>query len=254
MQFIATANTDIGISRASNQDSLLIKHALIDEQEVLMAIVCDGMGGLSKGELASATVIRSFSRWFDEEFAEEAQNVNPEVIGEQWSLRLRELNTRLLEYSRRNGIEGLGTTFTGALFFGDEYVLVHVGDTRAYHIGATLRQLTKDQTFVAREIERGTMTLEQAKVDRRRNLLLQCVGASKTVTPQILVGKTEKGTYLLCSDGFRHELTEEELYDSFKPADLTDKNIMHERAWSRIELVKRRGERDNISALLVRAE
>ena len=55
MKFMAAADTDIGIYRADNQDSLLIKHAKYNNQEILMAIVCDGMGGLSKGELASAS-------------------------------------------------------------------------------------------------------------------------------------------------------------------------------------------------------
>ena len=66
MQYIAIAETDIGISKETNQDSILIKHASTDVGEVVMAVVCDGMGGLAKGELASATVIRSFDRWFHE--------------------------------------------------------------------------------------------------------------------------------------------------------------------------------------------
>ena len=65
MHFIATADTDIGISKDTNQDSALIKHAKSDGKEVLLAVVCDGMGGLSKGELASATVVRAFAKWFD---------------------------------------------------------------------------------------------------------------------------------------------------------------------------------------------
>lgn len=50
MKFIATADSDVGISKSTNQDSVLIKHATCDLGEVLMAIVCDGMGGLSKGQ------------------------------------------------------------------------------------------------------------------------------------------------------------------------------------------------------------
>lgn len=60
MHYTATADTDVGIAKANNQDSILIKHASTDIGEVLMAIVCDGMGGLAKGELASATVIRAY--------------------------------------------------------------------------------------------------------------------------------------------------------------------------------------------------
>ena len=254
MRFIATADTDIGISKDTNQDSVLIKHATVDGEEILLAVVCDGMGGLSKGELASATVIRTFSKWFDEELPFELENVDLQVIGSKWSLLLKELNAQILEYSKSHGIEGVGTTFSGILFIGDQYVIGHVGDTRIYHIGAALTQLTTDQTFVAREISRGTMTLEQAKTDKRRNLLLQCVGASKVVEPQIICGKTEKGAYMLCSDGFRHEITEAEMYESLNPINLMNKDAMHNNAKYLIEQNKSREEKDNISVLLIKAE
>ena len=254
MRFIATADTDIGISKDTNQDSVLIKHATVDGEEILLAVVCDGMGGLSKGELASATVIRAFSKWFDEELPFELENIDLQVIGSKWSLLLKELNAQILEYSKSHGIEGVGTTFSGILFIGDQYVIGHVGDTRIYHIGAALTQLTTDQTFVAREISRGTMTLEQAKTDKRRNLLLQCVGASKVVEPQIICGKTEKGAYMLCSDGFRHEITEAEMYESLNPINLMNKDAMHNNAKYLIEQNKSREEKDNISVLLIKAE
>lgn len=254
MRFIATADTDIGISKDTNQDSVLIKHAMADGKEILLAVVCDGMGGLSKGELASATVIRAFAKWFDEELPFELENVDLQVIGAKWSLLLKELNTQILEYSKENGIEGVGTTFSGILFIDDQYVIGHVGDTRIYHIGSSMTQLTTDQTFVAREISRGTMTLEQAKTDKRRNLLLQCIGASKVVEPQNICGKTEKGAYMLCSDGFRHEITEAEIYESLNPINLMNKDAMHNNAKYLIEQNKSREEKDNISVLLIKAE
>ena len=114
--------------------------------------------------------------------------------------------------------------------------------------------LTTDQTFVAREISRGTMTPEQAKRDKRRNLLLQCVGASRTVEPQIIYGKAEKGAYMLCSDGFRHEITEEEMYESLNPINLMNKAAMHSNAKYLIEQVKAREERDNISVVLIKVD
>lgn len=252
MQFVATADTDIGISKSTNQDSLLIKHATVDDKEVLLAIICDGMGGLAKGELASATVIRAFAKWFDDELPYELQNIDMDIIGAKWSLLLKELNAQILEYSRNNNIDGIGTTFSGILFVDDKYVIGHVGDTRIYHIGKSLRQLTTDQTFVAREISRGTMVLEQAKTDKRRNLLLQCVGASRVVEPQIITGITQKGAYMICSDGFRHEISEAEIYESLNPINLMNKDAMHNNAKYLIEQVKNREERDNISVLLIK--
>lgn len=253
MRFIATADTDVGISKDINQDSVMIKHADSALGEILMAVVCDGMGGLSKGELASAFVIRAFEKWFNEELSFELENLDMKVIGAKWSLLLKELNVKILEYSQKfNG--GMGTTFSGILFVGDQYVIVHVGDTRVYHIDSSLTQLTTDQTFIAREISRGTITLEQAKTDKRRNMLLQCVGASKVVDPQIICGKTEKGAYMLCSDGFRHVITEEEIYESLNPINLMNKDSMHNNAKYLIEQIKNRAEKDNISVILIKVE
>ncbi len=254
MHFLATADTDIGISKNTNQDSILIKHASVDDGEVLLAVICDGMGGLYKGELASATVIRAFARWFDKELPLELESVDMQVIGAKWALMLKEWNAKILEYSREKGIDGIGTTFSGILFVNNQYVIAHVGDTRIYHINAVINQLTTDQTFVAREISRGTLTLEQAKTDKRRNLLLQCVGASKTVEPEVICGKTEKGAYMLCSDGFRHEITENEIYESLNPINLMNKDAMHNNARYLIDQVKNRGEKDNISVVLIKAE
>lgn len=253
MRYTATADTDVGISKSTNQDSVLIKHASTDIGEVLMAIVCDGMGGLAKGELASATVIREFARWFDEDLPFELDNLDMQVVGGKWSLMLKDLNLKILEYGTEHGTS-LGTTFSGILFVGNQYVIAHVGDTRVYQIGSSLNQLTTDQTFVAREISRGTMTAEQAKTDKRRNLLLQCVGASKTVEPQVICGTAEKGAYMLCSDGFRHEITEAEIYESLNPINFMNKNAMHSNAKYLIEQVKSRNERDNISVVLIKAE
>lgn len=248
---MAIAETDIGISKNTNQDSLLIKHASTEDGQVLLVVVCDGMGGLAKGELASAEVIRAFSAWFDQELPHELIEPDMQVIGGKWAYLLRNLNSKIGDYGRRHGCN-LGTTCTAVLFVGNQYVVVHVGDSRLYHIGSAVNQITEDQTFVAREIRRGNMTPEQAKVDKRRNLLLQCVGASPTVEPQVLVGTTEVGAYMLCSDGFRHEISEDEMYESLNPINFVNKNTMHSNARYLIEEVKRRSERDNISVVLVK--
>lgn len=254
MRFTATADTDVGISKQTNQDSIVIKHATSAVGEVLMAVVCDGMGGLSRGELASATVVRSFARWFEEELPLELNHADLQVIGAKWSLRLKELNTKLLEYSQNRQEEKMGTTFSGILLLDHQYVIAHVGDSRVYHIGAEMTQLTTDQTFVAREVQRGTLTPEQARIDPRRNLLLQCVGASKTVTPQVICGTAEKGVYMLCSDGLRHEVTETEMYAALAPDKLTNQSVMHQQAKRLIDQVKAREEKDNISIVLIKVE
>lgn len=252
MRYVAIAESDIGIARDINQDSVLIKHATYGSNEVLMAIVCDGMGGLSRGEIASATVIREFEKWFIKELPFELKKIDMNVIGYKWSLLLRSLNISIREYVQKFS-ERLGTTFTGTLFINNQFVVVHVGDTRLYHIDTSLKQMTNDHTYVAREILKGTLTPEQANTDKHRNMLLQCIGASKTVEPQIICGEVKQGIYMLCSDGFRHKVTEEELIDSLTPQKLKNKRIMIKNSKQLIKLIKQRGEKDNISVIVIKS-
>ena len=95
MHYLAIADTDIGNVKQTNQDSVLIKHGETEKGEILLAVICDGMGGLEKGELASATVIRTFSKWFDEELPYELENVDLKVIGGKWSLNWKSWICRL---------------------------------------------------------------------------------------------------------------------------------------------------------------
>lgn len=252
MHYMAIADTDTGISKDTNQDSVLLKHAECNMGEVLMAVICDGMGGLSKGELASATVIREFSRWFEEELPYELENLDMQIVGAKWTLMMKDLNVRILEYGQKIGVS-IGTTFTGLLIANDRYLIGHVGDTRVYHINTAVRQLTIDQTFVVREVQRGTLTPEQAKTDKRRNMLLQCVGASEKVEPDIMQGDCREGIYMLCSDGFRHEITDAEIYKFLNPRNCGERDAMRVNVRYLIEENKRRKEKDNISVILIRA-
>ena len=99
----------------------------------------------------------------------------------------------------------MGTTVTAMILTGGYYYIVNVGDSRAYEICSNLQVLTRDQTVVAREVEQGLLTLEQAETDPRRSVLLQCIGASDVVYPDFFLGEVKKdAVYMLCSDGFRH--------------------------------------------------
>ena len=118
MHYMATADTDIGIKKQTNQDSILIKHGQYEKGEILLAVICDGMGGLKKGEVASATVVKAFSEWFDSELPFELKNLDMRIIGDKWALLLKDLNVKIAEFGQQDGIR-LGTTFTGILFVDD---------------------------------------------------------------------------------------------------------------------------------------
>ena len=169
MEFSATYNTDIGIKKFTNQDSLAIRIINSPKGQVAFGIVCDGMGGLAKGELASKEVINAFTKWFDETFISEIldDTFSPDSLRKEWNSIIQNENRLLGMYGSDNNIM-LGTTISAILMYEDSFFIAHVGDSRVYELKDSLRILTKDQTFVAREIAAGRMTPEEAKTDPRR--------------------------------------------------------------------------------------
>ena len=254
MGFIAAYHTDVGIRKKTNQDSLAIKIVDTKEGMVAFGIVCDGMGGLSKGELASKEVIIAFCNWFDDILVKDIINgsFDENKLVSQWNDIVQTQNKRLGEYGANNNLM-LGTTLSAILIYKNNYYIVHVGDSRIYSLSDKAAQLTNDQTFIAREIAAGRMTPEQAKVDPRRSVLLQCVGASQVVEPEFTKGNTIPGAvYMLCSDGFRHQISEEEILEKIGPTAATDEEAMKYGCIYLTELVKNRKENDNISVALIK--
>lgn len=253
MRFLSVAHTDVGISKKINQDAFCLKTARTPSASIAFAVLCDGMGGLNNGEFASAVVVNEFSRWFESELpAVIGKNLDMKTVTDRWNSIVQALGKKLLEYGSRRGIS-LGTTLTALLIVNDAYACIHVGDSRLYKLGASMQQLTKDQTVAAHEIEQQRMTVEEAKTDRRSSVLLQCVGASKVIVPYITTGKAaENDAFMLCSDGFRHKVSDEEMIGVLSPQLLTSEKIMKKSLVDLTELNKSRMERDNITSILIK--
>lgn len=253
MNFIVSGTTDIGLTKTTNQDSMSLKVINTKQGRMAFAVLCDGMGGLEKGEVASASVILAFDEWTRTVLPSLCeQPLDEYTIRQQWEGIIEEQNEKIKAYGSRLGVR-LGTTVVVLLVTQTKYYLLNVGDSRIYLINDALRRLTNDQTVVAREVELGNLTEEEAKVDPRRSVLLQCVGASEKVFPETSFGDASAdAVYMLCSDGFRHEISAEEIYGAFRPEMLVDENSMNRNTRYLIELNKQRRERDNITVALIR--
>lgn len=253
MKYLLSAKTDVGIRKKENQDSVLVKRGIYGEEQIVLAVMCDGMGGLKKGEIASASLIRAFGGWFEKELPEilQSPSIENQLIF-SWDQLIRRMNRKIREYGKKNGMQ-LGTTVTAMLFWEQEYYIAHVGDSRAYEIREEILQLTKDQTLVQREVEQGILDKSSAEKDPRRSVLLQCVGVMETVDPVYVKGRIKKDSvYLLCCDGFRHEITPGEIAQAFSPQRMRDEKVMDQTSEEMIAINKNRGESDNISVIVIR--
>lgn len=253
MNFLTAYHTDVGIKKKTNQDSLLIHQAQTETGNVLFAVICDGMGGLAKGEVASACMIRTFSEWFQSDLPQLlAGGLQPESLRESWEKIVAKVNQRITNYSIENSVS-MGTTCAALLIVGSTYYIMNIGDSRVYLISDNVYQLTKDQTYVQREMDAGRMTMEEALRDPQRNVLLQCVGASAVIEPDFYMGDVEiNQCYMLCCDGFRHVIDPREMYQHMNSGVCGDAETMKRNLMYLIDLNKQRRETDNITAVLIR--
>ena len=115
MNYLTAVHTDVGIRKSTNQDSVYAETADTDHGEVAMAVVCDGMGGLAKGEVASAVLIRDFVQWFHCQFpAMLYGGIEADTLRKSWEEVIRKANTRIAGYGRKKGVS-LGTTVVAVL-------------------------------------------------------------------------------------------------------------------------------------------
>lgn len=250
------AHTDAGAVKPIDQDAHCFKEARACGRRVLMAVVCDGVGGLAKGELASSTVVRRFSDWFDSSLpAFLAGNASEgkldwSALRKVWDALLQTANKHVCEHGRKAD-QVCGTTFTGMFVYGDAYLIAHVGDCRAYEVASrAIRQLTKDQTLVAQQVDAGILTPEEAAHHPKRNVIMQSVGTQEGVNPDFVQGAfNPASTYVLCCDGFYARLNDGELLRAFTPGACSDDACL-QRACERLtDAVLERGERDNITVV-----
>ena len=253
MNYIISASTDVGLVKDTNQDSLFVRALKTPQGRMVFAVLCDGMGGHDKGEVASASLINAFTEWMNNSLSLIThEEIEDSTIRSQWDEIVTQMNNKIMDYGHQSGIT-LGTTVVSLLLTDKRYYVMNVGDSRVYEINDTLKQITNDQTVVANDLANGLITQEQAEADPRRNVLLQCVGASESVVPDFFYGDTsQNAVYMLCSDGFRHEITPNEILNGFHPSKMASADEMKTNTDELIETNKQRKEEDNISVITIR--
>ena len=253
MKYMYACQTDIGISRSSNQDSLIMKTIKSRRNTALLAAVCDGVGGLSKGEVTSRKTVKMLGEWADYELpCLLEQDKTGEILRRRFRQQLMEINREIFYGNKRSGIES-GTTLTALVMWNYRYLLGHVGDSRAYAITRQVRQLTTDHSWVAQEVAAGRITAEEAEKSAKKNVILKCIGADETLEPQVEEGQIcEDTVFLLCTDGFWHHIAKNEWLPYFSPERIHGEELLRANLFHLFSQVKCRGENDNITAAAIK--
>lgn len=255
MYYFGTGLTDIGIKKSINQDSICLMISDTNNMgQVVLAVVCDGIGGLEQGELASSATTKVFAEWYKNSLPKIISSLSDELLRSEWSRLISDMNYKLLQYGRSQEIR-VGTTLTALLLVNGRYMIAQVGDSRAYVVDDAVRQITEDHTYINREIKAGRADRSTLLRDPRRNRITRGIGLSETVEPDFFFGSVEQKehVWMLCSDGFRHKITNDEFEERIQPSNISVTQELTDLAQELVSIVKDRGEKDNISVLLIKA-
>jgi protein phosphatase len=208
--FRVVARSHVGVIRSGNEDAGLASTRVL--------AVADGMGGHAAGEVASSEVIRTLKNSLQDLPAQSdeiekwiVENVN-EAHSHVGDLIVEDPNRR-----------GMGTTLSVLIACDDSVVFGHIGDSRIYRLrNRILEQITSDHTYVQTLVDSGEISIQEASVHPRRNLLMRAIDGIHDVSMDIKTLEVEAGDrFLVCSDGLTGVLSNEKIAEILSQSDLT---------------------------------
>ena len=214
-------NTNVGRVRLSNEDRAL---ALTNSKGDVLLIVCDGMGGQNKGDLAASLAIDVIS----EEFQNRSLSFINRAHAVFWlSKTVKKANKTIFnESARSEQYEGMGTTVTALLICKTYYVLAQAGDSRAYVLKDNcLEQISEDQTYVAYLYRTGQITKEQMATHSKRHVLMNAVGIYPSLNLDTLVASYNNERILLCSDGLYNNVPHKDIENIMRNSDSVEQKV-----------------------------
>ena len=247
--------------RRSNQDShgFGVQETILGE--TVMGVVCDGVGGLSSGEVASSTVVRAVKQWFDGTFQDALAGdgglggVDSQSVMDSLDGLVASANVSIRRYASAHGGK-MGTTLSCLLCAGGRFLAVQVGDSRIYHVTSrSARLVTEDQTLAAREVLHGLITRDEARNSEKRSVLLQAIGSQEAILPIFYEGTYEPGDlFVLMSDGAWHQQEAPGITQTFSPLVAEGEERLEAACRRVVEKDLADGETDNLTILVVGPE
>jgi len=248
VRLIHAERTDPGLVRPNNQDAYAVETLDLPGGGALL-VVADGMGGYDGGEVASRIAVDT---------VREKLLAGLAPGGAEQANLAASLHQAVLEANRgilraqadRPELSSMGTTVTAILVQGGRLIGCHVGDSKAFLIGANgARQITSDHNVPGELMQCGHLTAEQAAVHPQRHILTRALGVEEELpVEQLDLTWHEGDLLLLCTDGLSNLVTLAEIQSlaaGSEPAELVERLV---------GLANNRGGHDNITVLAARWE
>ena len=221
-------SSDIGMVRKENQDAYWFSPT---DHCPCVAVVCDGMGGMNGGRIASNKAVQTVREYYaTHPIAEDAEK--------QMRNLTQVCNQAVLNDAKENlEFMGMGTTMVLAVADHKTVSIANIGDSRGYHItNGNIRQITKDHSAVQELIDIGHLTERQAKIHPNKNNITRAIGVEEVILSDVI---------LLCTDGLTNFVDENEIQFETAGGDFED---LPQRL---IELANSRGGADNITVVAI---
>ena len=237
----AYALTDTGRVRTMNQDYIYSSPEKVGSLPNLF-LVADGMGGHRAGDYASRFAVENLVIYINR-----AGDGSPVM---QLKKGIETVNGMLYEESlKREELKGMGCTLVAGVVEDNILYVANVGDSRLYLIhGDSIRQVTKDHSYVEEMVAMGQMERDSSAYNRQKNIITRAMGISETVDTDFFEVDLEPGDYfLLCSDGLTNMVEDRDICRI-----VSGPGTMREKASALIAEANRRGGNDNIAVVLVK--
>lgn len=241
---LISAKTDVGLKRASNQDCF--DFAKFENGTVAWAVVCDGMGGMAAGNVASAEAARVIANSLNNNLTPKS---SPSSINNLLKSSIESANAAIYDMALNDeNLRGMGTTIVVVVVVKGVAYFAHVGDSRAYICSCNeLSQITTDHSVVQTMVDNGQITADEAKNHPNKNIITRALG----IAPYIDVDFAEKelnenDIIILCSDGLTNCVDDELI--AFSASD-NDFATLADRL---VDLANKNGGNDNITVVAVK--
>jgi protein phosphatase len=238
IRILVSALSDIGCVRTNNEDFLGF------DESLGIFVVCDGMGGMASGEVASSRAVAAIL----DSFASSAASPLPVSTRLLYSINMA--NSDVWENGQIPEHRGMGTTVVAAALDGNKLIIGNVGDSRAYIVkDGHATQLTVDHSYINELIRNGTLTIENAhSADLRgmESIITRAVGVSADVQPDFFSVDLTPGTgILLATDGLTRYVHQDEI------SAILSASTFENACASLIQVAKDRGGQDNVTCILL---
>jgi len=251
----SSARTNTGRVREINEDSIRLWE---QGDQMVLAIVADGMGGAAAGEEASRIAVETIQLGLlghpDGSSPTHYLQMNEYDLSSLIKEVIRSANTDIVGHaSDQPELKGMGTTVTMALVRDTHVIVGHVGDSRAYIVSGKnghIAQVTSDHSFVQALVAAGHITEEEADTHPMKNVLYRALGQTSEIDVDIYYEQMHGGDWLvLCSDGLTLHVNPHEIAGL-----VTRYNDPAEISQQLVDLANKRGGRDNVSVIVIKAE